>query len=176
MVRNTHQSARGFTLIELLIAITILAVLASAIVAILNPFAQMAKGRDAKRKADLSSVQKALELYYQDNGRYPPSSAIGEIMPIGQSQAAAWGGTGFAPYIARLPKDSYPGKKYAYFADATGQTFWLFTSLERKGNDPQTCNPTTNAPCTKAAQNNISCGSTNDVCNFGVSSPNNSPN
>jgi len=52
----------AFTLIELLIVITIIAVLLGAISFSYN--AAQRKGRDGKRKADLKTVQQALEQYF----------------------------------------------------------------------------------------------------------------
>src|SRR5256885_12699292 len=65
------QVSRGLTLIELLVVIAILGILAAGILALLNPVSQLQKARDARRKSDLSEIQKALELYYQDCGYYP---------------------------------------------------------------------------------------------------------
>jgi prepilin-type N-terminal cleavage/methylation domain-containing protein len=59
----------GFTLIELLVVISIIGFLASAAVVALNS-ARM-KARDARRLADMAQIQKALDLYYQDNSQYP---------------------------------------------------------------------------------------------------------
>lgn len=60
---------KGFTLIELLIVITIIGILA---VALVPRIAQgPARARDVSRKADLQNISVALELYYSDNGAYP---------------------------------------------------------------------------------------------------------
>ena len=54
---------RGFTLIELLIVIGILAILAVAVVLILNPAQLLAQARDSQRMSDLNSVKSAISLY-----------------------------------------------------------------------------------------------------------------
>lgn len=61
---------KGFTLVELLVVIAIIAVLASIVLVSLNT--ARVKGRDARRLADIKSIQNALELYYDStSGTYP---------------------------------------------------------------------------------------------------------
>jgi prepilin-type N-terminal cleavage/methylation domain-containing protein len=55
-----RQSSRGFTLIELLVVIAIIGLLASVIIASLG--SARAKGRDARRLADLRSMANQIEL------------------------------------------------------------------------------------------------------------------
>ena len=59
---------KAFTLIELLVVIAIIGLLASIIMVSLSN--ARAKGRDAKRRADLKQIATALELYYSDFGTY----------------------------------------------------------------------------------------------------------
>ncbi len=64
------RSSRAFTLIELLIVITIIGILAVALLPRIT--AGPAKARDAQRKADLAQISTALALYADDNnGSYP---------------------------------------------------------------------------------------------------------
>jgi len=60
---------KGFTLLELLVVIAIIGLFA-AITVILLSNSRM-KSRDAKRIRDLNAIQKALELYYNANNKYP---------------------------------------------------------------------------------------------------------
>lgn len=67
------KGRKGFTLIELLIVITIIGVLAVALVP--RIVGAPAKARDAARKADLQQIATGLELYADSNsGDYPATS------------------------------------------------------------------------------------------------------
>lgn len=59
---NAHmKTARGFTLIELLVVIAIIGLLSSVILAVLS--SARAKARDARRVADISTLNKAVAIY-----------------------------------------------------------------------------------------------------------------
>jgi len=62
----------AFTLVELLVVIAIIGLLASISVIALQ--SARAKARDAKRIADVKQVTTALELFFNDVGRYPTST------------------------------------------------------------------------------------------------------
>ena len=96
------KTSPGFTLIELLVVIAIIALLASIILASLNT--ARSKSRDARRVADLKEIQLALELYYNDNGKYPTSLSL---LPTGN-------------YISVVPTD--PGSALGYAYDAIGSS------------------------------------------------------
>ncbi|OGH24990.1 MAG: hypothetical protein A3B47_02755 [Candidatus Levybacteria bacterium RIFCSPLOWO2_01_FULL_39_24] len=160
---------RGFTLIELLIVIAVIGILAVAIISIINPLTQFQKANDSRRKSDLAQIQRAFETYYQDYGKFPDSSGY-IIAGIG------WG-LSWMPYMGTLPKDpASPSRNYVYYSSSDGQTYYLYASLERGGNDPQACN--LGNACTSLGTNGIptnACASGSIICNYGVSSPNVSP-
>jgi general secretion pathway protein G len=68
-IRKARQSEEGFTLIELLMVIVILGILAGVVVFAVNGIQD--KGQASACKADLSSVQTAVEAYYAQNNAYP---------------------------------------------------------------------------------------------------------
>jgi len=68
MKQKNHYKA-GFTLIELLVVISIIGILSSLAVVSLNSARN--KARDALRKADMTQMQTALNLYYDENNKYP---------------------------------------------------------------------------------------------------------
>lgn len=57
---------KGFTLIELLIVVTIIAILATLVVLVLNPAELLAQTRDSQRLSDLDTVRSAINLYLAD--------------------------------------------------------------------------------------------------------------
>ncbi len=118
----------GFTLIELLVVIAIIGLLATLAVVAFG--STRVKARDAKRKADIAMIQKALDMYYADNGFYPASG--GATSPNGgwtNSADASWNAlkTALAPYT-NAPTDPLnetggwaPTKKnYSYFSLSYG--------------------------------------------------------
>jgi len=167
--------ARGFTLVEMLIVLAVLGVLATAILLTLNPIEQLHKANDAKRKTDLSQVKRALDLYYDDNGRYPASSVDFKIVNV--ATTLNWG-SAWQPYMNALPKDPKSSNTYEYYspAAANGQTYYIYANLERGAKDPQACN--SGNACTSILTGGAgfpvanSCGGT---CNYAISSPNVAP-
>lgn len=67
---------RGFTLVELLIVIALIGVLATALVATLNPIEQINKARDSRYKNDAAELLAAIERYYATQQFYPWSDAV----------------------------------------------------------------------------------------------------
>jgi general secretion pathway protein G len=164
---------KGFTLVEMLIVLGIVGVVATMLIVGINPLDQIRKSTDTERKTDLDQLKDALELYYQDNGTYPPSSADFKLY-IG-STTLAWG-SAWQPYMNQLPKDPSPTRTYQYYVPLAsgGQTYYIYASLERGSKDPQACN--NGNACASLGGSGFppasSCGGT---CNYGVSSPNVTP-
>jgi len=77
--KRSHKPAiAGFTLLELLVVVTIIAILAG--IGLSNYTRSLSRGRDAKRRADLKSIQSALEQYYQLKGSVYPSDGAGNLL------------------------------------------------------------------------------------------------
>jgi len=62
---------KGFTLIELLVVITLIGILAIAVLSAINPIEQVNKARDAGRRGDSAQLLKAIERYYASVEEYP---------------------------------------------------------------------------------------------------------
>lgn len=72
---------KGFTLIELLVVIAVIGVLATAVIASINPIEQINKAKDTASKSDAAEFLKAAERYYATFQCYPwettcPSTVI----------------------------------------------------------------------------------------------------
>lgn len=142
-----RQCQRGFTLIELLVVIAIIGLLASVVMVALNG-ARM-KARDTRRKADLKQIRMALELYYQDNNKYPPAGgcAYGTNCYIFSTDGVNWF-SALLPFVSKVPQDpknnaagpwSDGNYSYAYGnVTSDGQAFDLTTQLENTS-DPDRC-------------------------------------
>lgn len=100
------KSRSGFTIIELLIVIVVIAILVAITVVAYNGIQQRA--RDSQRKADMALLQKALEMYYIDNGKFPASTgAVSPNSGWSSSGDSSWANlaTALKPYISSLPSD-----------------------------------------------------------------------
>lgn len=139
MLRINAQS-KGFTLIELLVVIAIIGILSSVVLASLNT--ARAKARDAKRMQDTVQIRTALELYYNDFGRYPLAYpgvwggvSTGSCGPgNGQTSGASAYISGLTPtYMSTLPTDpGTPGNcnGYLYNSNGTHYKFLVHGSAE----------------------------------------------
>jgi len=75
---NDVRTAKGFTLVELLIVIAILAILAAAVVVVINPGQLLAQARDAQRLNDLPAVRDALALFIAQST--PSATLLGDAI------------------------------------------------------------------------------------------------
>lgn len=65
------MNKKGFTLVELLIVIALLGVLATAVLAAINPLEQANRSRDSRMKSDASQLLAAIDRYYVAIGHFP---------------------------------------------------------------------------------------------------------
>jgi len=121
----------GMTLIEIITVISII-ILISTIAVTYFRYAQM-KARDAIRKADLATIEKALFLYYQDNGHYP----YNEGLQSHGERTYLHDGTCFQlttpladylspKYLVKIPTD--PGPKPTGVNNDNGAPWWNYAS------------------------------------------------
>ena len=114
MKKNLEVKAGGFTLIELLVVISIIGILSSFAMVSLNSARN--KARDALRKADMTQMRTAINLYYDENGKYPACGSydgnavdFGASVQVGSNCYNTVLGSaltaGNKPYLGQLPKD-----------------------------------------------------------------------
>lgn len=116
---NKLLSKKGFTLIELLVVIAIIGILATIIVASFT--SAQARGRDARRKADLDAVKKALELRKADSlgGAWYPNCNGGSGNCVLNLDGTSLDADLTTPtYIRTVPQDPAPvtgSYEYRYY-------------------------------------------------------------
>lgn len=150
------ENKRGFTLIELLVVIAVIGLLSSAILASLSEVRE--KGRDARRLSDIEQIQRALALYYDDNGTYPQISNARTAST--DSETCSGGGTIpgtlgdsdwcqliplLEPYLL-LPNDPLgPNADHRYWYDSNAGDNWqtyglMIEEFESEANFPLAAN------------------------------------
>lgn len=72
-----HTLRQGFTLIELLIVIGVLGILATGLLAAVDPFEQLKKGRDTNMRNTVVELHNALIRYYATHGDLPWNDSAG---------------------------------------------------------------------------------------------------
>lgn len=112
---------KAFTLVELLVVIAIIGLLATLSVIALN--SARAKSRDAKRVTDVKQISTALELFFNDAGRYPTNLewASGSLEYNGQT------------YLTTIPSAPSPAdgtcdnntNTFSYTQDNAGESYTI---------------------------------------------------
>ncbi|WP_034301223.1 type II secretion system major pseudopilin GspG [Herbaspirillum sp. RV1423] len=135
-----HQRQRGLSKFQLIAAIAVLAVI--AIVAaprLINAVNHAHSPQIVTAEQDLGDLEKGLQLYKQDNGRYP-SNEQGLlaliIKPVRAPVPKDWKTGG---YLDRLPHDPW-GNAYQYRVSEDGGSFEVF-SFGANGPDDGDDNP-----------------------------------
>ena len=128
-----HYSA--FTLVELLVVIAIICVLSTLSVVVFNN--ARAKARDSRRLSDVKQIGMALELYYDDQGRYPlpPTPTGTPITGLCLSNLGITSTCGTIPYLQKIPSDPLPNIHYTYSYLNSGESYRLGFNLEQGSGD-----------------------------------------
>ena len=121
-MRYCIKNKKAFTLMELMVVIAILGVLTTMMTG--NFLTSIRRSRDAQRKNDLSTIQRALEMYYEDNKTYPivTGTNAGDVN-FGASfchpDEPPSLGCDIKTYMQKMPNDPNPGKTYFYSTTST---------------------------------------------------------
>lgn len=102
----TGTRRRGFTIVELLVVIVVIAILTA--ISVISYSAIQSKARDSARYQSMASLEKAIDLYYIDNGGYPdcqggtyvPGTPSGNGCPVSDLESAL-----VPAYINAVPSD-----------------------------------------------------------------------
>jgi general secretion pathway protein G len=117
---------KGFTLLELLVVIVIIGLLAGYVAP--RYFSQVGKSEIQVAKAQIDSLEKALDQFRLDMRRYPNAEEGLEALVARPGKASGWSG----PYLKKaVPSDPW-GHAYVYRVPGTQGDFDLL-SLGRDG-------------------------------------------
>ena len=122
--RHKTGHEEGFTLVELLVVIVIIGLLATIVAINVIPAGNQA--RVEKAKADIATLEQALEQYRLDNMVYPSSTdGLNALLtaPGGLPQPERYRQGG---YIKKLPTDPW-GKSYLYAAPGKKGAFDIYS-------------------------------------------------
>lgn len=89
------MKSRGFTLIELLVVLGILGILAAGLLAAIDPFEQLKKGRDTNMRNTAIELTNGFTRYYATHGGLPwcPAGTCVTIATVLLSTDAFWNAT-----------------------------------------------------------------------------------
>lgn len=122
LVLNEQRESNGFTLIELLVVVTIIVLLTATAAVGYSQF--LKQSRDARRKADLSQIGAAIEMYRSNNNTYPITIAEGASL----CDPAGCPPTG-SKYLEEFPSDP-KSSTYKYYYSGSASDYTLSAHLE----------------------------------------------
>lgn len=106
--KETRSSISGFTLLELLVVVVIIGLLAGFVAP--RYFGQVGKSEVTVTRAQLDALEKALDQYRLDTGRYPSTELGLKALVERPANEPKWNG----PYLRKaIPLDPW-GKPYLY--------------------------------------------------------------
>lgn len=100
---------KGFTLIELLVVIAVMAVIASAVIVLINPLDKIKAANDSKVQSDIGQIATALTAYATANNGVYPTTAQG-LSVLAPAELSA---------IPKPPTATGYGSAYGYVGTAT---------------------------------------------------------
>ena len=112
---------RGFTLLELLVVVAIIALLVGYVAP--RYFSQVGKSEVSLARAQIDSLEKALDQYRLDTGHYPSTEQGLAALQARPANEAKWSG----PYMRKaVPPDPW-GQPYRYQSPGSHGEFDLYS-------------------------------------------------
>ena len=106
--RSAAAPQSGFTLLELLVVVAIIGLLAGYVAP--RYFSQLGKSEAGVARAQIDALEKALDQYRLDTGRYPTTEQGLNALVVKPANEPKWNG----PYLRKgLPTDPW-GNAYLY--------------------------------------------------------------
>jgi general secretion pathway protein G len=121
---NDEVEVNGFTLVELMVVIVIIGLLATLVALTVLP--NLGKANDQKAKADIATLDQAMELYRLNNLNYPSTADGLQALlkpPASLTDPSRYQQGG---YIKKLPNDPW-GRAYLYASPGQHGTFDIYT-------------------------------------------------
>ncbi len=106
--RGSASNRAGFTLVELMVVIVIIGLLATVVA--INVLPSQDRAMVGKAKADISTLEQAIETYRLDNLDFPADLQALVAAPAGLANPERYRPGG---YVRRLPEDPW-GNPYGY--------------------------------------------------------------
>jgi general secretion pathway protein G len=98
---SQRRGEEGFTLVELMVVIVIIGLLATVV--LINVLPSQDKAMQTKARADIATLEQAMEMYHLDNFSYPADlNAL--VQPPAGGDATRYRAGG---YIKKLPNDPW---------------------------------------------------------------------
>jgi general secretion pathway protein G len=120
-MKGLQRKTRGFTLLELLVVIVIIGLLAGYVAP--RYFSQVGRSETQVAKAQIESLEKALDQYRLDTRRYPSNEEGLQALVAKPESAQGWSG----PYLKKsVPMDPW-GRPYGYRAPGQKGEFEVFS-------------------------------------------------
>jgi len=171
-MKKTAVRAKGFTLIELLIVIALLGALAIGLLATIDPFEQLKKGRDTSTRNTVSEFYNANLRYYATKSEFPwaketsatagrTSSTVADM----SSQVAKLVAAGeLKDKFFELAGAATLGKIYVTATDPTHFSVCFEPESKSFQNDPNTMYSQTGEPLTGTCKSQTSTGISCSFC------------
>ncbi len=117
--RRRKPDEQGFTLVELMVVIVIIGLLATVV--IINVMPATSRAATTKARADIATLEQAIDMYRLDHLRYPTEEEGLQALVAGN-------------YIRRLPNDPWRNP-YSYRAPAPDGRDFQIASLGADGRE-----------------------------------------